>query len=138
MFVLYLTNSQLDLMAAIGFVVVLGIIVDDPILKIEMINRIRKRIQEKGPLKNSHPTLEEIIHEAGGLCLKPLLMTSLTTTFALVPILFTPGLGAELQRPMVLVIIGGLSIGILFTIVFIPLIYWYCYRGEYSSNKVVS
>lgn len=136
-FLLYITNNQLDIMAAIGFVVVLGIIVDDPILKIEMINRIKRRRSQKDSL-NTKPTLEEIIHEAGTLSLKPLLLTSLTTTFALIPILFTPGLGSELQKPMVLVIIGGLSIGLLFTMVFIPLTYWYCYQREYNSKKLDS
>jgi multidrug efflux pump subunit AcrB len=137
LFSLYLTNSELDLMAGIGFIVVLGIIVDDPILKIEMINRIKKRIIDNKASSGPSQNLEMIIHEAGSLCLKPLLLTSLTTTFALMPILFMPGLGSDLQKPMIVVIIGGLTIGILFTVVFIPLTYWYFYR-EKVSRKVVS
>lgn len=50
-----------------------------------------------------------MIHEAGSICLKPLLMVSLTTSLALVPVLFIPGLGNELQKPLVWVIIGGLD-----------------------------
>lgn len=120
--ILYLQNSSIDIMAAIGFVVVLGIIVDDPILKVEVINRLRRNYTSKGLGKRE--ALELAIYEAGDVCLKPLLMTSLTTSLALVPVLFTPGIGSELQKPMIFVIIGGLTIGTFFTTWFIPLAYW--------------
>ncbi len=120
---LYLQNGSLDVMAAIGFVVVLGIIVDDPILKVEVINRLRRTYEVQGQSKIQ--ALNNALHEAGEICLKPLLMTSLTTSLALVPVLFTPGIGSELQKPMVLVIIGGLTIGTFFTTWFIPLAYWF-------------
>ena len=69
--------------------------------------------------------LKKIIHEAGDICLKPLLMVSLTTSVALVPVFFVGGIGNDLQRPLALVIIGGLTIGTFFTTWFIPLSYWY-------------
>lgn len=119
---LYLQQGSLDVMAAIGFVVVLGIIVDDPILKVEVINRLRRDYAALGMSKVA--ALDKAIYEAGEICLKPLLMTSLTTSLALVPVLFTPGIGSALQKPMVLVIIGGLTIGTFFTTWFIPLAYW--------------
>jgi multidrug efflux pump subunit AcrB len=121
---LWLYSGSLDVMAAIGFVVVLGIIVDDPILKVETINRLRKLYTEDGKL-NRREALEKAIHEAGSRCLKPLLMTSLTTSLAVLPVLFTPGIGSDLQKPMVYVVIGGLTIGTFFTVWFIPLCYWF-------------
>jgi multidrug efflux pump subunit AcrB len=124
MIVLWLTGSALDTMAAIGFIVILGLIVDDPILKIETLNRLRKQYHIQGKIVDE-ALLKQMIHEAGSICLKPLLMVSLTTTLALVPILFIPGIGNELQKPMVWVIIGGLSIGTFFTTWFVPLAYWY-------------
>ncbi|WP_315821822.1 efflux RND transporter permease subunit [Paraflavitalea speifideaquila] len=69
--------------------------------------------------------LNQMIHEAGSICLKPLLMVSLTTSIALVPVLFVGGIGNDLQKPMAIVIIGGLSLGTFFTTWFIPLAYWY-------------
>ncbi|AEE50702.1 efflux RND transporter permease subunit [Haliscomenobacter hydrossis] len=120
---LYLQQGALDIMAAIGFVVVLGIIVDDPILKVEVINRLLKLYESSGMSRRQ--ALEKAIHDAGDISLKPLLMTSLTTSLALVPVLFTPGIGSDLQKPMVFVIIGGLTIGTFFTTWFIPLAYWF-------------
>jgi multidrug efflux pump subunit AcrB len=124
MIVLWLTGSALDTMAAIGFIVILGLIVDDPILKVETLNRLRKKYLSEGCVFDD-ALLKSMIHEAGSICLKPLLMVSLTTSLALVPILFIPGIGNELQKPMVWVIVGGLSIGTFFTTWFVPLAYWY-------------
>lgn len=58
--------------------------------------------------------LKRMIHEAGDTCLKPLLMVSLTTGIAMVPVLIIPGIGNDLQKPLALVIIGGLTIGTFF------------------------
>lgn len=127
MLLLWATGSSLDTMAAIGFIVILGLVVDDPILKIETLNRLSKAYKSKG-LPLDELTLSRMIHEAGSICLKPLLMVSLTTSLALVPVLFIPGLGNELQKPLVWVIIGGLTIGTFFTTWFIPLAYWYWIR----------
>lgn len=124
MAVLWWTGGSLDTMAAIGFIVILGLIVDDPILKIETLNRLNKKYLSEGQILNDD-LMKKMIHEAGSICLKPLLMVSLTTSLALVPVLFIPGLGNNLQKPMVWVIIGGLTIGTFFTTWFVPLAYWY-------------
>jgi multidrug efflux pump subunit AcrB len=124
MFLLWITNGSLDIMAAIGFVVILGLIVDDPILKIETLNRLEKKYLAQGFKKDDH-LMKRMIHEAGDMCLKPLLLVSLTTSIALVPVLFISGIGNDLQRPLAIVIIGGLTIGTFFTTWFIPLAYWY-------------
>jgi multidrug efflux pump subunit AcrB len=124
MFLLWLAGGTLNVMAAIGFVVVLGLIVDDPILKIETLNRLQKKYAAEG-LSRSEQLLEKMIHEAGDICLKPLLMVSLTTSIALVPVLFINGIGNDLQKPLAYVIIGGLTLGTFFTSWFIPLAYWY-------------
>lgn len=121
---LWLAGGTLDIMAAIGFIVVLGIIVDDPSLKVETINRLRREY-ENNPNLDREEGLLLAIKEAGKICLKPLLMVSLTTSLALVPVLFSDGLGNELQKPLVYVIIGGVTIGTLFTLWFIPLAYWF-------------
>ena len=70
-------------------------------------------------------TIEKMIHEAGDICLKPLLLVSLTTSIALVPVLVVGGIGNDLQKPLAIVIIGGLTIGLFFATWFTPLAYWY-------------
>jgi multidrug efflux pump subunit AcrB len=135
MFLLWITGGTLDVMAAIGFIVILGLIVDDPILKIETLNRLEKKYIAQG-LKHDDQLLEKMIHEAGDICLKPLLMVSLTTSIALVPVLFVGGIGNDLQKPLSIVIIGGLTIGTFFTTWFIPLAYWYVTKWKNKSKKV--
>lgn len=133
MAILYLTGGSLNVMAAIGFIVILGLIVDDPILKVETINQLRKKYGKKGKMTKDPEKLEAILHESGDICLKPLLMVSLTTSLALVPILFISGIGNDLQKPLAWVIIGGLTIGTFFTTWFIPLAYWFFTRKNKKS-----
>ena len=124
---LWVAGQSLNVMTAVGFVVVLGLIVDDPILKLETLTRLEKQYAgSDGKLPEG--MLHRMIHEAGDACLKPLLMVSLTTSIAMVPVLLIPGIGNDLQKPMALVVIGGLTIGTFFTTWFIPLAYWYLMR----------
>jgi multidrug efflux pump subunit AcrB len=134
MFLLWLTGGTLDVMAAIGFVVVLGLIVDDPILKVEVLHRLEKEYLTLGK-KFDNELLASMIHEAGAICLKPLLLVSLTTSIAVVPVLFVGGIGNDLQKPLSIVIIGGLTIGTFFTTWFIPLAYWYYINIKLQLKK---
>ncbi|OQP59827.1 efflux RND transporter permease subunit [Niastella populi] len=121
---LYVSGASLDVMALIGLIVVLGLIVDDPILKVETLNSLRSKYMAQGA-RFDEQLLKKIIYEAGDICLKPLLMVSLTTSVALIPVFFVRGIGNDLQKPLALVIIGGLTIGTFFTTWFVPLSYWY-------------
>jgi multidrug efflux pump subunit AcrB len=106
-------GGTLNVMSMIGLVVMSGIIINDSILKIDTINRLRA---------GGMPTLRAI-YTAGHHRLKPILMTSITTIFALLPLLFIGGMGGELQKPLALAIIGGLSIGTLVSLYLVPLLY---------------
>ncbi|MEM0992955.1 MAG: efflux RND transporter permease subunit [Bacteroidota bacterium] len=109
---LYLFQQSLNLVSIIGMIVMSGIVVNDAILKVDMMNRLRKKYD-----------LTTAIHGAGLRRLKPILMTSITTILALLPILFASGLGAELQRPLAYGVIGGLIFGTFSSLYFIPLVY---------------
>lgn len=122
--VLWLAGSSLNVMSAIGLVVMLGIMVNDAILKIDTINRLRKSYVESGKMSKVE-ALEKALHRAGQIRLKPILMTSITTILALIPIVFSSGLGADLQRPLVESVIGGLTIGTFTALYFVPLAYWF-------------
>ncbi|MCF6241889.1 MAG: efflux RND transporter permease subunit [Bacteroidales bacterium] len=108
-------GASINLMSLIGIVVMSGIIINDSILKIDTANQ----------LMNKGYSVMHALLEAGHRRLKPILMTSLTTILALVPFLFTSGLGADLQKPLALSIIGGMIIGTLVSLFFIPLFYYY-------------
>jgi multidrug efflux pump subunit AcrB len=101
-------------MSAIGIIVMTGIIINDSILKIDTI----LKLQTEG---NS---LIRSIMEAGRRRLKPIIMTSITTILAMVPFLFQKVMGAELQQPLALAIIGGMFLGTFVSLYFIPLMYY--------------
>ena len=117
---LWICGHTLNLMSAIGLIVTCGIIINDSILKLDAINELRK---------TGMPLLEAI-HEAGRRRLRPIIMTSLTTIFAMVPLLFSFDMGSELQKPLSIAMIGAMFIGTLVSLFIIPLIYWFIYRDK--------
>lgn len=134
-FVLWLAGATLNVMSAIGMVVMLGIMVNDAILKIDTINRLREKYADLESVSFS-AGLGLALHEAGQIRLKPILMTSVTTILALLPTIFSSGLGADLQRPLVLAVIGGLTIGTVTALYFVPLAYWFFVpkRGQLDKS----
>jgi multidrug efflux pump subunit AcrB len=115
---LKLFSAGINIMSAIGIIVMTGIIINDSILKIDTINK----------LKDSGYSLIHAIMEGGRRRLKPILMTSITTILAMTPFLFQKGMGAELQQPLALAIIGGMFLGTLVSLFFIPLMYYWLRR----------
>ena len=120
---LMLFGQTLNLMSAIGIIVTCGIVVNDSILKLDAINELRK----------AGMPLVEAIHTAGRRRLRAIIMTSLTTIFAMVPVLFTSDMGSELQRPLAIAMIGSMIVGTAVSIFIIPLFYWLIYRTH--ENK---
>lgn len=117
---LWVCGHTLNLMSAIGLIVTCGIIINDSILKLDAINELRK----------VGTPLMEAIHEAGRRRLRPIIMTSLTTIFAMVPLLFSFDMGSELQKPLSIAMIGAMFIGTLVSLFFIPLVYWFIYKEK--------
>ena len=122
---LWICGHTLNLMSAIGLIVTCGIVINDSILKLDAINELRK----------AGVPLLEAIHEAGRRRLRPIIMTSLTTIFAMVPLLFSSDMGSELQKPLSIAMIGTMSIGTAVSLFIIPLLYWFIYRGKSVNHK---
>jgi multidrug efflux pump subunit AcrB len=118
-------GGTINIMSLIGIVVMSGIIVNDSILKIDTINHLRR---EGMPLIES-------IKEGGHRRLKPIIMTSITTILALVPVIWGSGIGSELQKPLALTIIGGMVLGTIVSLYFIPLCYYYLYRKSVNNYQ---
>ena len=118
--IMSMLGISLNLMSAIGIVVSCGIIINDSILKLDMINVLR----------NEGTPLMEAIHTAGSRRLRSIVMTSLTTILAMVPLLFTHDFGSELQKPLAIAMIATMTVGTLVSLFVIPLIYWFIYRNR--------
>ncbi len=110
---LYVSGSEVSVIAMIGFVMLAGIIVNNGIVIIDYMNQLRENGMEK----------RQAILTAGRTRLRPVLMTALTTILALSTMVFSNDMGSEMARPMAVVTIGGLTYGTLLTLVVIPCIY---------------
>ncbi|MFY0715233.1 efflux RND transporter permease subunit [Seonamhaeicola sp. NFXS20] len=126
---LKLFGMSINLMSLIGIVVMSGIIINDSILKIDTIIQLQRQ---------GDPLIKALLI-AGKRRLKPILMTSLTTILALIPLLFSSGLGAELQAPLAVSLIGGMVLGTIVSLYFIPLCYYYFSKITYkkANNEFV-
>ncbi len=110
---LWVSGSEVSVIAMIGFVMLSGIIVNNGIVLVDYINQLREAGAEK----------QEAIIEAGRTRLRPILMTALTTILGLVPMVASGDSGADMVRPMAVVTIGGLIYGTLLTLFVVPCIY---------------
>ncbi len=121
---LWLTGSTISVVVFIGLILLAGIVVNNAIVLIDLINQMRARGVEK----------LEAIREAGRSRLRPILMTTLTTVLGLLPLSLGVGEGAEIRAPMGITVIGGLVVSTLLTLVVIPVMYSILDRKTFTSN----
>jgi len=111
---LVLTGQTFSVLAFVGIIILAGIVVNNAIVLIDYTNQLRARGMER----------TEALLKAGPTRLRPILMTALTTIFAMIPLaLGIGGEGAEIQKPMAVVVIGGLASSTFLTLLFVPVIY---------------
>lgn len=122
---LYITGTTISVVVFIGLILLAGIVVNNAIVLIDLINQLRERGMEK---------MEAII-EGGKSRLRPILMTTLTTTLGLLPLAIGFGDGAELRAPMGITVIGGLLVSTLLTLVVIPVMYSIMDQKKYDTEQ---
>ena len=110
---LWMAGVELSVIGLIGFVMLVGIIVNNGIVLVDYINQLRLE----------GVALQDAILEAGVTRTRPILMTSITTILGLLDMAFGNGLGTTLTAPMALVCIGGLAYATIMTLFIIPCIY---------------
>ncbi len=110
---MWLSGANISVPASIGFIALFGIAVENGIIMIQYLNQLR----EKGL------GLHEAILKGAEQRFRPVLMTALTTALGLIPILLSYGTGSEIQKPLAIVVVGGLVSSTLFTLVVIPTLY---------------
>ncbi len=126
---LFITGTTLSLVAALGAVLLIGIVVKNGIVLIDFTNLMRDRGLE----------LYEAIAVSGKSRLRPVLMTAATTILGMLPLALSTGEGAELWRPMGITVIGGLVFSTLVTMVVVPVMYGVlAHRGERNKKKDVA
>ena len=110
---LWIAGGGLNAMSGIGFVILIGIVVNDAIVKVDFINQRRRA----GLAKRA------AILEAGRLRLRPIVMTTITTVVGLLPLAAGLGAGADLRAPLAVVVIGGLISATFLTLIVVPVVY---------------
>jgi len=112
-FALLLAGEYLSVPASVGFIALLGIAVLNGLVLISHFNQLRAQGMP----------LERVVVEGAKRRLRPVLMTAAIAAFGLVPLLFASGPGSEIQRPLAIVVIGGLITSTLLTLVMLPILY---------------
>ena len=110
---LLITRKAVSVPAFIGVIVLAGIVVNNAIVLVDYINALRAR----------GLGMREAVLTAGPVRLRPILMTTLTTVLGLIPLALGLGEGGEMQAPLAITVIGGLSMSTLLTLVVVPLVY---------------
>jgi len=108
-----IAGAGINAMSGIGMVILIGIVVNDAIIKVDFINQQRA----------GGATKRVAILEAGRLRLRPIVMTTVTTVLGLTPMALGWGAGADLRAPLAIAVIGGLLSATLLTLIVVPVIY---------------
>ncbi len=122
---LLITGSEVSIVAMIGFIMLVGIAVNNGIVLVDCANRLREEGMDK----------REAIVKATVIRLRPVLMTALTTILGLLPLAIGFGTGAEIVQPVAVVCIGGLTYATLMTAFIIPVLYDLLRRNAGASKK---
>ncbi len=110
---LMLTGEDTNVMVFVGIIMLAGIVVNNAIVLIDYMNLLKARGVEG----------DEVIVEAGRTRLRPIIMTTMTTVFGMMPLAFGIGQGSEIYKGMAIAVIFGLTFSTLLTLVFIPVLY---------------
>jgi hydrophobic/amphiphilic exporter-1 (mainly G- bacteria), HAE1 family len=122
---LFITDTTLSVISAIGAVMLIGIVVKNAIVLVDFINLMRERGYE----------LYEAIAISGRSRLRPVIMTSATTILGMLPLAMSKGSGSELWSPMGVSVIGGLVFSTIVTLVLVPVVYaMFSRHGERNKN----
>lgn len=122
---LYIFNATINIISLIGIVMLIGIVVKNGIVLVDYTNLL----VDKGY------TLRQAVIAAGRSRLRPVLMTSLTTILAMIPMIASTGSGSEMWKPMGIAIFGGLTFSTLITLILIPTIYTIFGVGKINRTR---
>lgn len=123
---LYLSGLYLSVPASVGFITLFGVAVLNGVVMVSYFNQLRQ----------SGRNILEAVQEGAERRLRPVLMTALIASLGLMPLLFASGPGSELQRPLAVVVIGGLFTSTLLTLVLLPTLYaWIESRAEFKLQQ---
>ena len=111
---LLLTGTTLNVQSLMGIVMLIGIVVNNAIVLVDYINLMRRE---------QNLSVQDAVMQSGRLRLRPILMTTSTTVFGMLPLAFGAGSGGEIQAALARSVIGGLTVSTMITLILIPVVY---------------
>jgi len=121
-FALWVSGEYLSVPASVGFIALLGIAVLNGVVMMSYFNQ----------LATQGMSIQQVVFEGAKRRLRPVLMTASIAAFGLIPLLFATGPGSEIQKPLAIVVIGGLVTSTLLTLILLPILYQKF--GNHTSN----
>ncbi|HOK38660.1 MAG: efflux RND transporter permease subunit [Bacteroidales bacterium] len=121
-----IAGINLNIVTFVGLIMLLGIVVNNGIVLVDYTNLLMARGSD----------LFSAVVEAGRSRLRPVLITSLTTILAMIPMLFSRGIGSELWIPLAITMIGGLFVSLVITLIIVPCMYAILNRKKNNSDKI--
>ncbi len=117
---IYISNFYISVPASLGFIATFGIAVLNGIVLVSYIQK----------LENDGLSIRDAILKGGETRLRPVLMTAFTTAFGLIPMLLATGPGSEIQKPLAVVVVGGLITSTILTLIVLPVFYELFFRNR--------
>jgi outer membrane protein TolC len=117
----YMPVQNLDVLTMLGFVILIGVVVNNAILLVHQALNFMRGTSDEGPGGALSP--REAIAESVRTRVRPIMMTTLTSLLGMLPLVLAPGSGSELYRGLGAVVLGGLLVSTIFTLVVVPLLF---------------
>lgn len=126
---LFLTDYNFSVAVWVGFIALFGNVVETGMVMVMYL--------EESVKNNPQFSLLEAVHKGAIRRLRPILMTAFTSVLGLLPLLFTTGIGSEVQKPLAVVVTGGLATSLFLTLIVIPVLFMLINSKKFSNNKVI-
>ena len=122
---LWLTGQNLSVPSSVGFIALFGIALENAMILVTYFNQLSKDGLE----------IDEVAIKGAILRLRPVVMTAVTTSLGLIPLLISSGVGSDVQRPLATVVVGGLFTSTILTLILLPALYkWFSNDNEMNSK----
>ena len=127
-FALYLSYFHLSVSAAVGFIALSGVAVQNGVIMVSYIDHMRE----------SGIALQQAVMDGALIRLRPVLMTAILASIGLVPAALSTGIGSDTQKPLAIVIIGGLVTATILTLIALPVLYEVTVRFQQRGKEAVA
>lgn len=124
---LHFTGINFGISAGVGFIALFGICVQNGVI---LISEFNKKLRQK-------MSLEKAVFEGVKVRTRPVVMTAMMAALGLLPAALSTGIGSESQKPLAIVIIGGLVTATVLTLLIFPIVYWFFYRKTFAHHEAI-